>query len=149
MIVAPDPQAPVQALTEESHDADFTILPVLVPGSPTPVNSVTYPYPLISSSVVLERPELQQQPAEPDLDQPDVDQSHVDEPDMDQPHVDQPDVDQSDLDQPHVDEPDVDQSDLDEPDLDQPDVDQPGDHRDQLPGAGHRHASPPATISTR
>ena len=55
-IIAPDPQAPVQVLTEESHDADFTIPPVLVPGSPTPVNSVTYPYPLISSNVVLNDP---------------------------------------------------------------------------------------------
>jgi hypothetical protein len=43
VIIAPDPQAPVQALTEESHDADFTLLPVLLEGSPTPVNSVTYP----------------------------------------------------------------------------------------------------------
>ena len=52
-IVAPDPSAPVQELSEESHDADFTLLPVLVPGGTTPVNSVTYPYPLISSNIVL------------------------------------------------------------------------------------------------
>jgi HYR domain len=56
VIIAPDPQAPVQVLTEESHDADFSLLPVLVPGSPAPVNSVTYSYPLISSSVVLNDP---------------------------------------------------------------------------------------------
>ena len=55
-IVAPDPQAPVQALNEESHDADFTLLPVLLPGNPTPASSVTYPYPLISSSLVLSDP---------------------------------------------------------------------------------------------
>ena len=56
VIVAPDPLAPVQELTEESHDADFTILPVQLAGSPTPVNSVTYPYPLIPSGIVLTDP---------------------------------------------------------------------------------------------
>jgi len=55
-IVAPDPQAPVQELTEESHDADFTILPVLLAGSNTPVNSVSYPFPLIPSNIVLGDP---------------------------------------------------------------------------------------------
>jgi hypothetical protein len=52
-IVAPDPQAPVQALNEESHDAEFTLLPVLLPGNAGPVNSVTYPYPIIPSTTVL------------------------------------------------------------------------------------------------
>jgi hypothetical protein len=45
VIIAPDPQAPVQALSEESHDADFTLLQVLEEGSL--VNSVTYAFPLI------------------------------------------------------------------------------------------------------
>ena len=47
-----------------SHDADFTLLPVLVPGSPAPVNSVTYSYPLISSSVVLNDPNFSNNPTQ-------------------------------------------------------------------------------------
>jgi hypothetical protein len=51
VIVAPDPLAPVQELVEESHDADFTILPVQT-ASGAVVNSVTYSSPLISSATV-------------------------------------------------------------------------------------------------
>ena len=56
VIVAPDPQAPVQDLQEESHDADFTILRVPVtggPGTPALADSVTYANPSISSATVL------------------------------------------------------------------------------------------------
>ncbi len=53
---------------------------------------------------------------------PDFEQSNVD-----QPGVDQPDVEQSDVDQPGVDRPDVDQPDVDQAGVDQPDVEQPGD----------------------
>ena len=55
VIVAPDPLAPVQELTEESHDADFVILPVQDSGGAL-VHSVTYPSPLIASATVLSDP---------------------------------------------------------------------------------------------
>ena len=51
VIVAPDPLAPVQDLAEESHDADFTLLPVETAGGAL-VNSVTYSSPLIPSGTV-------------------------------------------------------------------------------------------------
>jgi hypothetical protein len=54
VIIAPDPSAPIQSLSVEDHDADFIILPV-DSGSGT-VNSVTYPFPLMSSDFVLSDP---------------------------------------------------------------------------------------------
>jgi hypothetical protein len=55
VIVAPDPVAPVLELAEESHDADFTILPVQTAGG-TLANSVTYASPMIPSTTVLNNP---------------------------------------------------------------------------------------------
>ena len=55
VIVAPDPLAPVLELAEESHDADFTILPVKAEDG-TVVNSVTYAFPQIPSTTVLNNP---------------------------------------------------------------------------------------------
>jgi hypothetical protein len=53
VIVAPDPLAPVQELAEESHDADFTILPVRT-SSGALANSLTYSSPLIPSATLLD-----------------------------------------------------------------------------------------------
>ena len=95
VIIAPDPQAPVQALTRGESRRRFHDSAGAGPGQP---DAGEQRHLSLSDHLVerrAERPELQQQPAEPDVDQPDVDQSHVDEPDVDQPDVDEPDVDQS------------------------------------------------------
>jgi hypothetical protein len=55
VIVAADPLAPVHELAEESHDADFTILPVQKEDG-TLANSVTYAFPQIPSTTVLTDP---------------------------------------------------------------------------------------------
>ena len=140
-IVAPDPSAPVQTLEEESHDALFGVLPVLVAGSATPVNSFTYTAPTISDETLFGNSLFSNNLLNPTWTSPTWTSPTWTSPTWTSPTWTSPDVDQPDVDEPDVDESDVDQSDVDQSDMDQSDVDEQRPQRDrgELRGRGYRN----------